>query len=191
MAVLGEIRKRPWILIGFLAIALLAFLVNPDSLDKVFGKDPNVLGKVNGEKITREELDDQIFLLQQQSQGQPREALEEQAWQMLIQSKLIKQQFDKMGLKLTDEMFWNQIQYDPMFAQNPQLLDEKGNFKVQELKKEIESMKAQSPEQYANWLKMKKGIEYRIMARQFLQTLHQELLPTIKKLLKFLNKEIS
>ena len=33
--------------------------------------------------------------LQQQSQGQPREALEEQAWQMLIQSKLIKQQFEK------------------------------------------------------------------------------------------------
>ncbi|HDU8365639.1 TPA: hypothetical protein RGO81_003866, partial [Elizabethkingia anophelis] len=49
MAVLSEIRKRPWILIGFLAIALLAFLVNPDSLDKVFGKDPNILGKVNGE----------------------------------------------------------------------------------------------------------------------------------------------
>jgi hypothetical protein len=48
MAVLSEIRKRPWILIGFLAIALLAFLV--DSLDKVFGKDPNILGKVNGEK---------------------------------------------------------------------------------------------------------------------------------------------
>ncbi len=63
--------------------------------------------------------------MQQQSQGQPREALEEQAWQMLIQSKLIKQQFEKMGLKLTDEMFWNQIQYDPMFAQNPQLVDEK------------------------------------------------------------------
>ncbi|QCX53219.1 peptidylprolyl isomerase [Elizabethkingia sp. JS20170427COW] len=166
MAVLGEIRKRPWILIGFLAIALLAFLVNPDSLDKVFGKDPNILGKVNGENITREELEDQIFLLQQQSQGQPREALEEQAWQMLIQSKLIAQQFDKMGMELTDDMFWNQIQYDPMFAQNPQLFDEKGNFKVQELKKEIEALKAQSPENYANWLKMKKGIEYRIMARQ-------------------------
>lgn len=135
MAVLSEIRKRPWILIGFLAIALLAFLVNPDSLDKVFGKDPNILGKVNGEKITREELDDQIFLLQQQSQGQPREALEEQAWQMLIQSKLIKQQFEKMGLKLTDEMFWNQIQYDPMFAQNPQLVDEKETLKYRNLKK--------------------------------------------------------
>ncbi|KAF5305991.1 hypothetical protein FQR65_LT18621 [Abscondita terminalis] len=28
-------------------------------------------------------------------------------------------------------------------------------------------MKAQSPEQYAGWIKMRKGIEYRIMARQF------------------------
>ena len=167
MAVLTEIRKRPWILIGFLAIALLAFLVNPDSLNKVFGKNPDILGKVNGEDLTREDLEDQIFLLQQQSQGQPREALEEQAWQMLIQSKLIKQQFEKMGLKLTDDMFWNQIQYDPMFAQNQQLFDEKGNFRVQELKKEIETMKAQNAEAYGNWLKMKKGIEYRIMARLF------------------------
>ncbi|NAW52217.1 peptidylprolyl isomerase [Elizabethkingia argentiflava] len=167
MAVLGEIRKRPWILIGFLAIALLAFLVNPDSLDKVFGKDPNILGVINGEKITREELDSQLFLLQQQGQGQPKEVLEEQAWKMLVQSKLIEQQFNKLGLELSDEMFWNQIQYDPMFAQNPQLFDAKGNFKLQELKREIESIKAQSPEQYSNWLQIKRGIQYRIMARQF------------------------
>ena len=54
---------------------------------------------------------------------------------MIIQSKLIKQQFEKMGLKLTDEMFWNQIQYDPMFAQNPQLVDEKGTLKFRNLKR--------------------------------------------------------
>ena len=66
MAVLGEIRKRPILLMGIIALALLAFLVNPDSLDKLFGKDPMVLGKVNGEKITREEYMDQLFVLQQQ-----------------------------------------------------------------------------------------------------------------------------
>ncbi len=169
MAVLGEIRKRPWILIGFIAVALLAFLVNPESLDKVFGKNPNILGKVNGEEITRDELNDQIFVLQQQAQGQPQEALEEQAWQMLIQSKLIKQQFDKMGLKLTEDVFWNQVQFDPMFAQNPQLFDEKGNFKTQELRAEIDRMKADNlnPEAYNNWLKIRKAMEYRMMARQF------------------------
>lgn len=168
MAILGQIRNRPWLLMGMIALALLAFLVNPDSIDKVFGKNPDVLGKVNGDKITREEYNDQLFVLQQQAeqQGQPKSGLEEQAWQILVQSKLVKQQFEKMGLEMTEELFWNQIQYDQMFAQNQQLFDEKGNFKVQELKKEIETLKSTNPQGYTQWMKTRKSIEYRIMARQ-------------------------
>lgn len=169
MAVLGEIRRRPWLLMGVIALALLAFLVNPDSIDKLFGKNPDVLGKVNGEKITREEFNDQLFVLQQQAQqqGQPARGLEEQAWQMLVQSKLIKQQFDKMGLELTDDMFWNQLQFDPMFAQNPQNFDEKGNFKGQEIRKQVEELqKSGNVEMLNNWNKTRKAIEYRMMARQ-------------------------
>jgi len=166
MAILGEIRKRPWILISFIAIALLAFLVNPNRLNDFFSKNPNVLGKVNGEKIFRDDFEDQIFALQQQYQGRSRETLEEEAWQTLVQYKLIKQEFDKMGLSLNEDVFWTQLQYDPMFAQSKQLFDEKGNFKSQELKKEVENMKAQSPEQYSEWLRIRKSIEYRMMARQ-------------------------
>ena len=167
MAILGEIRKRSWLLVGVIALALLAFLVNPDTIDKVFGKDPNILGKVNGEEITRDELNDQLFIMQQQAQqqGQPTKGLEEQAWQILVQSKLIKQQFEKMGLTLTDEIFWSQLQYDPIFAQNQQYFDEKGNFKLQEIKSEIEKAQATNPENYNFWLKNKKAIEYRMMAR--------------------------
>ncbi|MBW7675128.1 peptidylprolyl isomerase [Chryseobacterium chendengshani] len=168
MAILGQIRSRPWLLMGMIALALLAFLVNPESLDKVFGKNPDVLGKVNGEKITREEYNDQLFVLQQQAeqQQQPKNGLEEQAWQLLVQSKLVKQQFEKMGFEMTDDLFWNQIQFDQMFAQNQQLFDEKGNFKLQELKKEIETLQNTNPEGYNQWLKTRKTIEYRIMARQ-------------------------
>src|SRR5690606_5301654 len=110
--------------------------------------------KVNGDEITKEEYDDQLFMLQQQAQqqGQPTKGLEEQAWQMLVQSKLIKQQFEKMGLTLTEDMFWNQLQFDPMFAQNPENFDEKGNFKAQEIKKQVEEMKATNLEFYNNWL---------------------------------------
>jgi len=168
MAILGQIRSRPWLLMGVIALALLAFLVNPDSIDKVFGKNPDVLGKVNGEKITREEFNDQLFVLQQQAeqQGQPKNGLEEQAWQLLVQSKLIKQQFEKLGFEMTEDYFWNQLQYDQMFAQNKQFFDEKGNFKTQELKKQVEDMKNMSPESYNQWLKTRKSIEYRLMARQ-------------------------
>ena len=125
MAILGQIRNRPWLLMGIIAVAMLAFVVNPDSLEKLFGAEPGVYGKVNGEEISKEDFDDQLFMLQQQAQqqGQPTKGLEEQAWQMLVQSKLIKQQFDKMGLTLTEDMFWNQLQFDPMFAQNKELFD--------------------------------------------------------------------
>lgn len=168
MAVLGEIRKRPWLLMGVIALALLAFLVNPESIDKVFGKNPNILGKVNNEDITRDEFNDQLLILQQQAeqQGQPKNGLEEQTWQVLIQSKLIKQEFEKLGLSITDDMFWSQLQYDPMFAQNPQLFDEKGNFKLQDLKKQIAELQSSGQaEMYSNWLRNKQAIEYRMMAR--------------------------
>ena len=168
MAILGQIRSKPWLLMGIIALALLAFLVNPESIEKVFGKNPDVLGKVNGEKITREEFNDQLFVLQQQAQqqNQPQSGLEEQAWQLLVQSKLIKQEFEKMGFEMTDDLFWSQLQYDQMFAQNKQLFDEKGNFKLQELKKEIETLKNTKPQDYLQWMKTRKSIEYRIMARQ-------------------------
>lgn len=82
-------------------------------------------------------------MLQQQAeqQGRPKNGLEEQAWQLLVQSKLIKQQFEKLGFEMTDDYFWNQIQYDQMFAQNQQFFDEKGNFKTQELKKKLKHYK--------------------------------------------------
>ncbi|WP_312769682.1 SurA N-terminal domain-containing protein [Epilithonimonas sp.] len=167
MAILGEIRKRSWLLLGVIALGLVSFLFNADTFDKMFSKNPNVFGKVNGDDITRDEFNDQLFIMQQQAQqqGQPTKGLEEQAWQILVQSKLIKQQFDKMGLKLTDEIFWSQLQYDPIFAQSQQYFDEKGNFKLQQLKSEIEASQATNPESYSYWLKNKKAIEYRMMAR--------------------------
>ena len=89
----------------------------------MFGKNPNIFGKVNGVEITRDEFNDQLSLLQQQSQGQPQQGLEEQAWQIFGSLKLIEQQFDKMGLKITDEIFWNQLQFDQCFLkQNHRIL---------------------------------------------------------------------
>ena len=154
MSITASIRKRPWLLLGMIFIALLAFLVNPDSLDHMFGKNPNILGKVNGEEITRDEFNDQLGILQMQSQGQPQKGLEEQTWQILVQSKLIKQQFEKLGLKLTDEIFWNQLQFDQMFSQQsaPQFYDEKGNFKTKEVKKIYEDLKNTGDvNQYNEW----------------------------------------
>lgn len=162
MTFLGKIRQKPWLLVGFIVIALASFLINPDTLEKMIGKDPNIFGEVNGEDITREEYFDALMMLEQQAkqQGMPTQGLEEQAWQSVVQSKLIKQEFDKLGLTLTEDFFWNQLPYDPLFAQVP-------DFNVEAFKKEIEQLKATGKvNEYNNWLRFKKNIEYRIMARQ-------------------------
>lgn len=168
MAVLGEIRKRPILLMGIIALALLAFLVNPDSLDKFFGQNPNILGSVNDEDITREEYDDQMYMLQQQyaQQNIPTSTLQNMVWENLVQSKLIKQEFEKMGFEMTDDYFWSQLQFDPQFAQDSANFDSKGNFKLQEIKTQLETIKNANVQQYNLWLKNKKQIEYRMMANQ-------------------------
>lgn len=162
MTLLGKIRQKSWLLVGFIVIALASFLINPDTIEKIFSKDPNIFGEVNGDKITREEYIDALMMLQQQAQqqGMPTTGLEEQAWQSVVQSKLIKQEFDKLGLKLTEDFFWNQLPTDPLFAQDP-------NFKVEDFKKEIEKLKETGKvEEYNNWLRFRKAIENRMMARQ-------------------------
>ena len=58
-------------------IGTFSILVNPDSFEKCLVKS-KYFGKVNGEEITRDEFNDQLSLLQQQSQGQPQQGLEEQ-----------------------------------------------------------------------------------------------------------------
>lgn len=164
MTLLGTIRQKSWLVVGFIAVALVSFFINPDTVASMFGKDPNVFGEVNGEKITREEYAETLMMMQNQaqSQGQPTEGLEEQAWQQLVQSKLIEQEFNKLGLKLTDDFFWNQLPYDPMFAQYP-------DFKASDFKKEIEQLRETGRvQEYNHWLSLRKPIEYRMMARQLL-----------------------
>lgn len=168
MAVLGEIRKRPILLMGIIALALLAFVVNPDSMDKFFGKNPNILGSVNGEDITREEYDQQMYMLREQysQQGLPTDGLENMVWENLVQAKLIKQKFEEMGFEMNDDYFWSQLQFDPQFAQDSANFDSKGNFKVQELKNQIEVLRNTNPQQYNFWLQNKSMIELRMMANQ-------------------------
>ncbi len=167
MAILGEIRKRSWLVVAVIALGLLAFLVDPESISKLFGKDPLVLGKVNGEKITRQEYDSQLSLLQEQakSQGKPTTGLEQQVWDFLVQGKLIKQQFEKLGFSITDDIFWNQLQYDQMFSQNPEFFDPKGNFLVAKAKKEVEKTMAENPQFRDYWTIARPGMEYKMMAR--------------------------
>ncbi len=114
MAVLGEIRKRSWILIAVVALGLLAFLIEPGSLINNLNQiNPNNFGEVNDRVISREDYDASMFALRQQSQGRtPEMMLRNGAWEGAIRNKLIHVQAEKAGLEVNEEV---------LYAYNPDL----------------------------------------------------------------------
>ncbi len=174
MAILGQIRKRNGLLIGFVAVALLLFLLGGIDWSKLGRKDPNVFGKVNGEAITRQEYNDQLHFLNSQYQGQyPDNMLQGQVWNSLVQNKLIEQKFNEAGFILTDKMIWDMAKTSPIFANNPQFKDKNGNLNVQLIQDEFQKMEDEqnnSPEfrqYYQTMMTLKKNFGYQAMAKQY------------------------
>jgi peptidyl-prolyl cis-trans isomerase D len=173
MTILGRIRQQTGLLIGIVALALLAFLVPWDTVSGFFmgNKDPNVFGKVNKDAISRQEYYNQLNFINSQYQGQyPENLLEGQVWSSLIQNKLVEQKFNSAGFILTDRMIWNAAKTSPVFVNNPQFKDKNGNVSVQLIQDEfqrIEENQNISPEDRERYHTLKKDFGYQAMGRQY------------------------
>lgn len=176
MAILTEIRKQTGLLIGATAFGLLAFLVPWNSVSGFLSghKDPNVLGKVNGEGITRQEYYGQLNLLNTQYQGQyPENIIEGQVWGSLVQNKLIEQKFNQASFILTDKMIWDIAKNSPFFASDPRFKDKNGKVNSQLIQEEFQKAEEtqnaspQNREIYQTLLALKRNFGYQAMYRQY------------------------
>ncbi|MXO33046.1 SurA N-terminal domain-containing protein [Apibacter sp. B2912] len=188
MAILGQIRKRNGLLIGFVAVALLLFLLGGIDWSRIGKKDPNVLGKVNKEAISRQEYYSQLSLLSSQYQGQyPENLLEGQVWNSLIEQKLIEQKFNASGLILTDKMIWNIAKSSPLFN-NPQFKDKSGNINTKLIQDEFQKMEEsqnaspQYREYFQTMMTLKKNFGYQAMGKQYLGTYGSGMLTNNKEI---------
>lgn len=188
MAILGQIRKRNGLLIGFVAVALLLFLLGGIDWSRIGKKDPNVLGKVNKEAISRQEYYSQLSLLSSQYQGQyPENLLEGQVWNSLIEQKLIEQKFNASGLILTDKMIWNMAKSSPLFN-NPQFKDKSGNINTKLIQDEYQKMEEsqnaspQYREYFQTMMTLKKNFGYQAMGKQYLGTYGSGMLTNNKEI---------
>lgn len=188
MAILGQIRKRNGLLIGFVAVALLLFLLGGIDWSRIGKKDPNVLGKVNKEAISRQEYYSQLSLLSSQYQGQyPENLLEGQVWNSLIEQKLIEQKFNASGLILTDKMIWNMAKASPLFN-NPQFKDKSGNINTKLIQDEFQKMEEsqnaspQYREYFQTMMTLKKNFGYQAMGKQYLGTYGSGMLTNNKEI---------
>ena len=115
MALIGEIRKKSWLLVITIGLALAAFiLMDMFSGEKsIFGSQQFNAGTINGEKVSWNEFQSMENILYRNSSGDPfarRQAL----WNFMVEDKIVQEEADALGLSVSKEELM-----DLQFGANP------------------------------------------------------------------------
>ena len=114
MAVIGSIRKRVGLLIGFIGVSLLAFILGDvfSSGAGIFGGNSDVVGEVADEKVHYSEFEKRVEMLTEnyrintQSDNidqNTQDMLREQAWGMFVNENTLGVEYKKLGISVSPE----------------------------------------------------------------------------------------
>jgi peptidyl-prolyl cis-trans isomerase D len=97
MTLLNTIRKQGWIMVALVAVSVFGFIaMDVFNLSGNQSQMPNNLGKVNGQKITREQLDAYVS----EQEGTFSSKAQAIGWERLVQETILEQQTLAAGLSV-------------------------------------------------------------------------------------------
>ena len=168
MATIERIRQRSGLLIVVVFVALLAFLLGDlfrSGGSKFFG-DPNVIGSVNGNDITRLELSEGMEELRT---GNPEQyansssiQLANFVWNSLVTDKILDEELDGSDLTITEEEIYFDIINNPNIRQS--FAGESGQFDENMFKSYLAQVRDnrdasdQSREMWTQWLAFERAV---------------------------------
>lgn len=146
MAVLAKIRNRSALLIGIIAFALLAFIIQ-DLFSNGFKNQAKDVGSVNGKDIVFEDFRVKVSNVEKTpgQNGQTPTTIQaaNQVWNQELAIALITDQFEKAGIRTGENHLIEVFKKDPNIGQNPAFLNELGKFDL----KKYNDYFAKNPEQ--------------------------------------------
>lgn len=121
MALINKIREKSGFAIGFIAVAMISFMLLGDLLgpnSRLLGGNNNVVGEIAGEEITIQDFDQALEGVKQnyaaQTGRQPSEeelvSLREQTWGQLIVKHAYQKEFDRLGIAVSEEELVDMVQ---------------------------------------------------------------------------------
>ena len=154
MSIIQTIRdKAAWIIIGAIALALIAFIVQDAFQNRgTLGDGPTTLGSVDGTDIDPVPFENRYKLAEQQyqAQGYPinegmREGIREQIWNEYVQDALLGKRYRNLGIQVSDKEL-----ADILYGANPpqdlrqQFTDEKtGQYNATAAYQQIQALRKQ------------------------------------------------
>jgi len=129
MTIINKIREKSGWAIGLVAVALIFFIVGTDIFgpnSALFG-NKNIVGTIAGQDITYQEFSQELERYKQnfalnvgrQPTEQEMPGIRQQVWDRIIFNVAFQEQFDELGIKVTEDELVDMIQgnnIDPAFA---------------------------------------------------------------------------
>jgi len=138
MAIFNEMNKRSGLVVGTVVVALALFLLTDLFFGKnsIFSKSDNKIGEIAGEKIKIDAYRQQIQIAEQNFMMQTNHAVSEEdrpsirqnAWNQMIFDIAYKEQFEKLGITVTDEEWLDLAEGDFIHPMVKQLFGDPKNF---------------------------------------------------------------
>ncbi len=171
MALINKIREKSGWAVGAIAIGLGIFVVGGDLLgpnSRLMGNDANVIGEIAGKEIAYDEFDASFQQIKANYENQLGRAategemamLREQAWNQLIFKIALQKEYERLGIKVTDEELVDMVQGNnihPAVQQafvNPQT----GQFDQSQVVQYLQNLDQMGPEARPMWTNFQEGI---------------------------------
>mgnify|MGYP006266675821 CR=1 FL=1 len=170
MSLISKIREKTGFVIGAVAIGLGMFVVGGDLLGPnsgFFGGRDNTVGEIAGETITYEEYQQTIQEVESnytlQTGNQPSASqqfgIRQQAWDKLIADIAFQQQYEALGLEVTEEEVVDMVQGNNISPQLKQaFVDSTGNFNRNLIVNYLKNLSQLPPQQQAAWYNFERSL---------------------------------
>ena len=172
MSVLEKIRSKTGLLVGFTGIALLIFILQSalETGSSFFGASQRSVGKIAGKDVDVNEMAAKVneFVNNYQQSGQTvddqtKQMIVDQAWATLVNERVIKPEFKKLGISVGEEELIDLMLVHPhsslvqYFTDRqtgkiyPDFAKPDGSLDIAKLNSFVQNMK---PEQEKSWTQM-------------------------------------
>ncbi|MEY2869664.1 MAG: hypothetical protein RIR01_2164, partial [Bacteroidota bacterium] len=144
MAVLSKIRQRSALMIGLIAFALFAFVIQ-DLIGKgTFSQSSKDVGSINGKDISFEDFRIKVSNVEKSGQGITSTAAANRVWEQEVSVALLTSEFDKLGLRVGEKHIIEVLKADQNIGQNPMFLNAAGMFDLAKFKEYFKANPAQA-----------------------------------------------
>lgn len=130
MAVLSKIRQRSILLIGIIGFCLFAFIIGDIFNQGGFNSQPKDVGSVNGRDIAFEDFRIKVANLEKSGQAGNGMQVINRVWEQEVTIALLTEEFEKLGIRVSEKHLIEVLKQDQQIGQNPQFLNAAGQFDI-------------------------------------------------------------